>query len=101
MTAALNAQFPEGTEEAVLRASLLKDGFSDVAQPRPLCRLPQISPGSMRRYGSCPVGSREMTYEYRGPVNFICGSTRISMKWSVSPNGKVVGLQATGFTPRL
>ncbi|WP_157644418.1 hypothetical protein [Bradyrhizobium sp. WSM2793] len=101
MTATLNAQFPEGTDEAVLRASLLKDGFSDVAQPRPLCRLPEIRPGSMRRYGSCPAGSREMTYEYRGPVNFVCGSTHVSVKWSANPDGKIVGLQATGYTPCL
>ena len=101
MTAALNAQFPDGTHETVLRASLLKDGFLDVAQPRPLCRLLETRPGSMRHYKPCPAGSREMTYEYRGPVNFVCGSTHISVKWSVNPDGKIAGLQATGYTPCL
>lgn len=101
MTVALIAQFPKGTDEAVLKASLLKDGFTDVANPRPLCRQPETQPGAMRYYRVCPAGTREMAYEYHGPVNFVCGSTHISVKWSVNPDGKVTGLQATGYTPCL
>lgn len=98
MTAALNARFPDGTDEAVLKAALLNDGFSDVAQPRPLCRLPETRSGSISYYGPCPAGTREMTYEYT-QFNLVCGSTRISVKWSVDPGGKVARLQGTGYTP--
>jgi hypothetical protein len=98
MTAALNARFPEGTDEAVLRASLLKEGFTDVAQPRPLCRIPEWPPGSGRWYGACPANSREMTYKYERIPSF-CGSTRISVNWSVDPAGKVVRLESTEDTP--
>ncbi|MDN5001506.1 hypothetical protein ACFQZO_11480 [Bradyrhizobium sp. GCM10027634] len=42
-----------------------------------------------------------MTYEYHWPGNFVCGSTHISVKWSIKSDGKVTALQATGYTPCL
>jgi len=94
MTEALNTQFPKGTDEAVLKSTLLKQGFEEVAQPRPSCRLPETKWAS---YGPCPKGAREMKYDLEH-LGIVCGTRHISVNWSVDPAGKVTRLEATSRT---
>jgi hypothetical protein len=94
MTEALNAQFPKGTDEAVLKSTLLNQGFEDVPQPRPSCRLPETE---WANYGPCPKGTREMKYDIES-LGIVCGARHISVNWSVDPTGKVTRLEATSRT---
>jgi hypothetical protein len=91
MTEELNSQFPKGTDEAILTTTLLKQGFQNVAQPRPSCRLPD--PRGMS-YGPCPKGAREMKYDFEH-LSFICGTSHISVNWSIDLDGKITRLEAT------
>jgi hypothetical protein len=94
MTEELNSQFPKGTDETVLKLTLLKQGFEDVPQPRPSCRLPDTRGMS---YGPCPKGAREMKYDIES-LGIVCGARHISVNWSVDPTGKVTRLEATSRT---
>jgi hypothetical protein len=87
----LNSQFPNGTDEAILKSTLLKQGFQDVPQPRPSCRLPDTRGMS---YGPCPKGAREMKYDFEH-FSFVCGTSHISVNWSVDLDGKITRLEAT------
>jgi hypothetical protein len=91
MTEELNSQFPIGTDEAILTSALLKQGFQNVAQPRPSCRLPDTRGMS---YGPCPKGAREMKYDFEH-FSFVCGTSHISVNWSVGLDGKITRLEAT------
>ncbi len=94
MTEALDRQFPKGTDEAILKSTLLKQGFEDIPQPRPYCRLPERG---LRTYTYCPQGTREMKYDIES-LSIVCGARHISVNWSVDPAGKVTRLEASSRT---
>lgn len=94
ITRELNVQFPKGVDEAVLKSLLLKQGFKDVADPRPTCRTAETR---WREYRSCPKGAREMTYSFEA-LGFICGSRRVSVNWSIDADGKITRLEGIDQT---
>ncbi|MGO4711979.1 hypothetical protein [Bradyrhizobium sp. 2TAF24] len=89
MTDTLNARFPHGTDEALLRSVLLRQGFKD--EPALYaCRL-EAREGRVVRFGECPPDTRWMTYQWS---SLVCGVT-VSVNWSVDQNRKLTRLQVS------
>lgn len=95
MTKALNQQFPVGTIEAALISALSKQGFERASTPSPRCRQPETS-ANVIRYGWCPVGTQEMTYDYE-ELDLVCGTRHLSINWSADATGKLTRLEATRY----
>ena len=91
---ALDTQYLVGTDEAALRSTLLKQGFTDAPQARTSCIKPE-TPGI--EYGPCPAGAQEMTYDYKLFGDIVCGIHHLTMSWSADPNGKNTSLKATHY----
>jgi hypothetical protein len=94
----LETQYLIGTDQAVLRSTLLKQGFGDAPQARMSCI--KADAGKMA-YGPCPAGTQQMTYDYNLFGDLVCGTRHISINWSADPNGKIARLEATRYVPCL
>jgi len=88
MTDTLNARFPRGSDEALLKSVLVTQGFKEGLH-RPICRQASKIDGVVT-LGPCPDGTREMVYAWSA---FICGA-RILVNWSVDHERKITRLEA-------
>ena len=73
-----------GTDEAALRSTLSKQGFTGAPQARTSCIKPEAKG---IEYGPCPAGAQQMTYDYKYFGDLVCGMHSLTIVWSVDPNG--------------
>jgi hypothetical protein len=86
-TDVLRQKFPAGTSEAVLQATLLRQGFKPPTPPPVQC-WPRGQPAPVGQViFPCPVHDPAKTLEYQWG-NFPCGDT-VTVWWTIGDNGKV------------
>ncbi len=87
------ARFPKGTDEANVIDELRKQDFKRTRVDMQLQCVVQSNTSHIMKFATCPVGTKEMTYEW---LSSMCGN-KASVRWLTDAAGKIASIEASSW----